>query len=297
MTLINWLLDKSVYFSFDQSGYKRHQKEFSQIQTDQDLGTVLITGGSDGIGASLRDSLLSQDQKVIITGRNEKKFIQHPNLINKSLDLSNWEEIKNLVQDLPPLDHLVLNAGGMPEQYTENKQGYELQFSSQLLGHLLLFLELHKTKKLKPKAKVLITSSGGMLLKKLNIDELFNNKEYDKVATYANVKRAQVILWQELPKKYPEYQWASMHPGWVKTRAVTEALPGFYKFTEKRLREPSEGADTLLWLLYQKELPNGAFWFDRKVAKVYPFPGTQEAQKERELLMGKINLIFNNELF
>jgi dehydrogenase/reductase SDR family protein 12 len=286
--VIDWLLDKSIYFSFDKSGYKRHQRSFQLINFEQGLGTILITGGSDGIGASLRDSLLENNQKVIITGRSEKKFIQHPNLTNKSLDLSNWEDIKSFAKELPVIGQLVLNAGGMPEEYSENSEGFEYQLSSQLLGHLVLFNELHKQKKLSPSAKILITSSGGMLLKKLNLEELFHNKNYDKVSTYANVKRAQVIIWEELAQIYPEYTWASMHPGWVKTRAVTEALPGFYNFTQKRLREPSEGADTLLWLLYQKNLPNGEFWFDRKIAKIYPFPGTQESSENRKSLLEKV---------
>ena len=34
-----------------------------------------------------------------------------------------------------------------------------------------------------------------------------------------------------------------MHPGWVETDAVKDAIPQFYDFTKKRLRTPEQGAD------------------------------------------------------
>jgi dehydrogenase/reductase SDR family protein 12 len=285
--MLNILLDKSIYFSFNKSGFLRHAKSFKPLNLEN-LGTVLITGASSGIGKAVKDELIKNGSKCIVTARDTTRFKNEENVEAFALDQSNWEHVKSFASKLGEIDHLVLNAGGMPDSYLENEHGVEYQCSSQLIGHFLLFMELHKQKKLKPGAKIIITSSGGMLLKKLNLANLFQQKKYDKVATYANVKRAQVIAIDEFSKMFPEYQWASMHPGWVDTRAVQESIPKFYEFTQKSLRTPDQGADTILWLLSLDRIKSGYFWFDRRVAKQNPMPFTKETSQDREKLIKEI---------
>jgi dehydrogenase/reductase SDR family protein 12 len=82
-------------------------------------------------------------------------------------------------------------------------------------------------------------SSGGMYLKKLDLDSLFNNQKYEKVSTYSNVKRAQVTLVEELSRqeRWKNVQVFSMHPGWVGTYGLKEALPKFFSLMKNRLRD------------------------------------------------------------
>jgi dehydrogenase/reductase SDR family member 12 len=282
--MLNYILDKSIYFSFDQSGFKRHQKYFKNIDMSKTLGTVLITGGTSGIGESCSNFLLSNGNKTIVTGRNSEKFSHKENLSSVQLDMVNWDQIIDFVDKLDIIDHLVLNAGGMPSEYAENDYQVEYQTSSQLLGHLILFRLLEKKKKLRKGGKVILVSSGGMLLKKLDLETLFQNPKYDKVDQYANVKRAQVIMNNIYADRYPDFHFSAMHPGWVGTNAVKDALPGFYKFTVNRLRNDAEGADTINWLLLTNDRPSGRFWFDRKEAKTDPMGFTNSSQEEIEKL-------------
>jgi dehydrogenase/reductase SDR family protein 12 len=39
-----------------------------------------------------------------------------------------------------------------------------------------------------------------------------------------------------------------MHPGWVDTPALREAMPDFHKKFENSLKDEDEGADTIVWL-------------------------------------------------
>ena len=285
--LWNWILDKTIYYSFDKTGYLRHKKLNFKALNERDIGVTLITGGTSGIGEALAD-MVSKNSKTIVTGRNKQKFKSLPNKSFLNLDSADWISFDKVIQDLPMIENLVFNAGGMPETYKENPSCVELQCASQLVGHLILFNKLHKASKLTPSAKILFTSSGGMLLKKLNLSTLFKNSRYDKVATYANVKRAQVIINEEISKLYPQYQWASMHPGWVATQALKEAIPSFFSKMEKRLRSADEGADTLYFLLLENSIPNGKFWFDRQIVSTHLSPFTKESVKDRKRLVKRV---------
>jgi NAD(P)-dependent dehydrogenase (short-subunit alcohol dehydrogenase family) len=183
----------------------------------------------------------------------------------------------------------VLNAGGMPESFETNRFGVELQFASQLFGHFLLARKLLAAGKLKPKARIVWVTSGGMYLKALDAKTVLHNSRYDKVATYANVKRAQVELLPYFARTFPEQLVTAMHPGWAATPGVANSIPGFSRLMQKRLRTPREGADTILWLLSTaKPLESGGLYFDRRRVTEhllwYTRGRTQDVRKLQELL-------------
>lgn len=81
--------------------------------------TILITGGSTGIGLSLAESFLSLGNEVIICGRREDKLIEaqkkHSNLHIKVCDVANGNDQKELFEwattHFPNLNILINNAG------------------------------------------------------------------------------------------------------------------------------------------------------------------------------------------
>ncbi len=272
------LLDKTVVFSFDKSGFNRHQKKFIEdiYQKKMSEKSILVTGATAGIGAEVAASLSSLGSSVFFTGRNQQRGRsfekQNPNSKFVSLDMANWREVYEFAKSCECFDHVVFNAGSMPEKLAVNENGIEFQCASQLVGHYYLLGWLKEFNKLKAGARIVWVSSGGMYLKKLDLKNLFYNLNYDKVETYANVKRAQVTLVEELSKKsnWDDTFIYSMHPGWVGTDGLKEALPKFYKLMQNRLRSPYEGADTILWCLLAENAPSsGGLYFDRE--KVSPY--------------------------
>ncbi len=286
----NKILDASIYYSFDKSGFLRHEKSFNETYQFISGSKAIITGGTSGIGQATALELAKQGVSVVITGRDKTKgelaSSQHDNFDFIELDMAKWNEISDVVEKIEPLDYVVLNAGGMPSEYKKNDLGVELQFASQLFGHYYLISELRNKNKLKKSARIVWVTSGGMYLSKLDLSTIFENIKYDKVATYANVKRAQVTLLPFFKEEFSEQIITAMHPGWAQTPGVSSAIPEFDKKMKGRLRSPLQGADTILWILGTKNpIESGCLYFDRKKVKTHFFWFTKSSdQKQSELI-------------
>lgn len=284
------LKDYSVVYSFDQTGYHRHAKHFSQLNPAQIAGKhFFVTGGSRGIGEAAVKSLLDMGATVTVTARTAADFDANfkgvSNVHFAALDLADFDAIRNL-----PLNHydgLVLNAGGMPSKLNVIEEQYDTIFASQLVGHYLLMRRMIEERRLKAGSPIHWVSSGGMYPTKLSLSDLTWQKQpYDKVKSYSNTKRAQLVLNALLAKRYKGFVFSCSHPGWVGTAALAEALPGFTGKLGSRLRTAEQGADTIVWCLEQgTKLPTGKFWFDRKPRSEYPLFWTKEPEPVRHALL------------
>ena len=298
----NSFLDKSIIFSFDKSGFIRHKLSFSEDLSKKNLKgkNVLVTGGTSGIGKNIVQKLASLGAKVFFTGRNKQKdnfFEKSDNHVFFVLDMSKWDELIKFCKNKQKYDYIVLNAGGMPSELVLNEFKFEHQFASQLLGHYFLVYFLHKSNRINTNARIVWVSSGGMYLKKLDLESLFFNEDYNKVSTYANVKRAQVTVVEEMSKqeKWRKAKIFSMHPGWVYTEGLKNSLPNFFSLMKNKLRNLEEGADTILWLLLtEKNIISGGFYFDRQITSPYILDYFNPSIETRKLLMRKIEEILKN---
>src|SRR6185436_15432007 len=82
--------------------------------------TILITGGSAGIGLEAAKQFLSNGAKVIITGRNQQKLDEakklYPALTAIKSDVANAADARllfNKIEELGGIDILYNNAGVM----------------------------------------------------------------------------------------------------------------------------------------------------------------------------------------
>lgn len=84
------------------------------------LNRVLVTGGNKGIGLEVVKKFLAIDYDIVVLGRDFSKF---PLKDNKKItmieyDLSNIEDLPNLVKQVGEIDTLINNAGYMQPKYS-----------------------------------------------------------------------------------------------------------------------------------------------------------------------------------
>lgn len=276
---------------FDRPGFERHARvrpAFSD-PLDSAPGKVLrgfVTGTSSGLGQAALARLRGLGHQVTGCSRRATE----PGAL--CLDLADWGAVADAVEQLDVLDFVALNAGGMPSEFALNADGVELQFASQVFGHFLLAHNLVRSGRLRPGGRIVWMSSGGMYLARLHLRHLTENPRYDKITTYANVKRAQVVLNEAMAAMplFADFGCYAMHPGWAETPGVEGSIPRFHRLTRSLLRDADQGADTLVWLAARQAglkpaLRSGAFYFDRLRTNTHLTPLTRESKAVREALL------------
>lgn len=297
------VLDVSPVGSFDRLGFARHALAFDPADLDVDLTgrRVVVTGANSGIGYATSLALADLGAEVTLLCRNPERAedaVQKIREVTGSrrvtsmiVDLSDLADVERACSELSgdPIDVLVHNAGVLPDERIESKDGLELTFATHVAGPHLMTARLRETLEASDEGRVIWVSSGGMLTTKLQLDDpQWLDRDYDGVRAYAETKRAQVILaelWAEELAETPVVV-NSMHPGWADTPAVASSLPRFHQVTEAILRTPEEGADTVVWLAASEAAASarGRFHFDRKAVRTHWLPTTRENQADRDAL-------------
>lgn len=129
--------------------------------------SILITGASSGIGKATAIACSKMGAKVVITGRNAERLQEtfqelegdgHHQII---AELTNEDDLKRLVEEVPPLDGLVNNAGiGSKTPINFIKQS-ALQniLDVNTIAPIMLTKMLLKKKKLQKGSSMVLTSS------------------------------------------------------------------------------------------------------------------------------------------
>ena len=192
------------------------------------------------------------------------------------------------------LDVLVNNAGCMINTRESDENGIEKNFATNTLGTHLLTTVLIPLLRKSSEPRVVIMTSGGMLVQKLNFDDPQMSKlsPFDGTMAYAQNKRQQVVMTEHYARQYPEIHFSVTHPGWADTPAVRSSMPDFYNKMKNRLRTADQGADTAVWLALSSAAlkhKSGLFFQDRKpVATHLPLAWTKSSAEEESRFMNDL---------
>ena len=305
--LVDRALDLTVVPGYSRLGYGMRHLNWEEAVGEYDLSgrTVLVTGGSSGIGeaacagfatAGAHVYMLARDydRAARAIGRIESRLPVTAGTVKLELcDLSDLSEVRRFAESfqarVAQLDLLVNSAGVLPSERTHTRDGVELTFATNVLGPFLLTSLLLPALLAAAPSRVITVSSGGMYTARLRADDLQLEKQsFDGPRFYAHTKRAQVALNRVWAERLPADRVAfhAMHPGWVDTAGLRASLPRFRRLIRPLLRDAHQGADTIVWLGTQPELEpaSGAFWHDRVPRPEHRLPATRETAGDREEL-------------
>ncbi|MGE0057169.1 MAG: SDR family NAD(P)-dependent oxidoreductase [Dehalococcoidia bacterium] len=263
----------------------------------------MITGANSGIGEAACADLARLGAKVHMVVRSRERGEQALGRIARAsgstaidlhtCDLSSLASVREFAASFlatgAALDVLVNNAGVLPGERTHTEEGFELAFATNVLGPFLLTALLLPALRRSAPSRVINVSSGGMYTARIDLDDLqLEHRKFRGAAFYAHTKRAEVILSEEWGRRLAADRITvhSMHPGWVATAGVAASLPGFNRVMGPLLRDPSAGADTIVWLAGSPEAAKstGQFWHDRQPRRKHRVPWTRETSEERSRL-------------
>lgn len=131
--------------------------------------TILVTGASSGIGQATAFECSKLGAKVILTARNQQRLMSvFENLEGDGhqlifADLSNDDDINNLVEQLPKLDGCSYNAGIVMTKPLPfyKKEDVLKMFQTNTFSAVFTIQQLVKKKKMNKNSSVVITTSAG----------------------------------------------------------------------------------------------------------------------------------------
>lgn len=132
--------------------------------------TILITGGTSGVGLEMAEQLSAQGNTVIVTGRDSDRLRQfrnsHPNLHTFPLEVTDLGSVHSLFQrvvaDFPRLNVLVNNAGLMQNVHFLEATAEHVadEVSVNLIGPLLVTQVFLPHLLMQPEAAIVNVTSG-----------------------------------------------------------------------------------------------------------------------------------------
>jgi len=189
--------------------------------------TAIVTGASSGIGLETAKALIAHGARVILAVRDEAKgraaakAMPGPGSAEVALlDLASLDSVRAFARDWSqqPVDLLINNAGVMIPPLSRTKDGFELQFGTNHLGHFAL------TNLLLPNVtgRVVTVSSSAHRYGRIDFDDLnWERRRYRAWRAYGQSKLANLLFTAELQRRLTEagspVLSMAAHPGYAAT--------------------------------------------------------------------------------
>ena len=228
----------------------------------------LVTGANSGLGYETSKFLLEKGATVImcsrdiIKGEKAKQELLKFNFSGKietvELDLSDLNKVRQFTEFIKNkfnyLDVLINNAGIMAPPKTFSSQGYEIQFAVNHLAHMCLTLELLSMLEKRNNSRVVTVTSGVQYFGRIEWEDLQGKLKYDRWASYAQSKLANVMFGLELNSKLNERKSKTSsllaHPGFARTNLQPKSVKAnqswledlAYKFMDPMFQSARMGA-------------------------------------------------------
>ncbi len=237
--------------------------------------SAIVTGAASGIGIETVRALARVGAAVTLAVRDVEagrrvaddiaRDTGNAQLQVAALDLLDRVSIAAFVDQWHgPLHLLINNAGIMACPQGHTREGWELQFATNHLGHFALALGLHRALAAADGARIVSVSSSGHLASPVMFDDLhFERRAYDPWKAYGQSKTANVLFAVEATARWADDGIVAnaLMPGGIMTnlqKHVSQATKDKWIELEKAgkffFKTPQQGAATSLVAAVAPEL-------------------------------------------
>jgi len=216
---------------------------------DQAGRTILVTGANSGLGLRSAEALASRGARVLMGCRNQEKAAVALETVKNAaadaapevmpLDLADLDDVrtcaKQLTDKLDQLDVLMNNAGVMAIPHQRTKQGFEMQFGTNHLGHFALTGLLLPILRRADAPRVVSVSSIVHRAARIRFND-WEEKGYSQWFPYIQSKLANLLFTSELQRRATavdaDLLAVAAHPGYAAT-SLSSGLPTVYRLGAK----------------------------------------------------------------
>ncbi|XP_058832542.1 retinol dehydrogenase 12-like [Topomyia yanbarensis] len=266
--------------------------QFKNKDIRLDAKVVIITGANSGIGKATAIECAKRGARVYMGCRDPIRMEKarqeildksgSQNVFGLELDLASLESIRKFVRTFLSMErrlHVLINNGGVmacPKGYT--KEGFELHFGTNHLGHFYLtHLLLDLLKKTAP-SRVVTVSSDVHRWGRIDKDDINCEKEYREWDAYMQSKLCNVLFSRHLARKLRGTGVTTycLHPGTINselTRYLNRAMmilakPILWVF----FKSAKSGAQTTLYCAMEPTIAgiSGKYYSDCRMKDLDP---------------------------
>ena len=248
------------------------KSEPTEVLKDIDLeGKVaMVTGGYSGIGLETTRALKEAGARVIVPARRKdvaksalSGIVESEDILN--LDLADPSSAQSFVNEFVDsgisLDILINNAAVMACPQMPTKEGWDLQFAVNHIGHFIITKGLLPTMS-SSGSRIVTLSSTGHKLSGIQWEDVHFEESYDKWKAYGQSKTAASLLAVEISERMKDegIKTYSVHPGGIftplqrhleKEEMIALGWLGedgeLSEMAAANFKSPTQGASTSLW--------------------------------------------------
>ncbi len=234
------------------------------MNENRDNHVMIVTGANSGLGLATTIELAKTGASVVMLCRDQtrgeralqqvRSTVENDQIYLMLADLADLDSVaafsRQFHDRFERLDVLVNNAGVFMQNRGETKQGLEMQFGVNHVGHFLLTLLLSDLLAKTDDSRVVVVSSGAHKAGRIYYEDLQLKNKYNMVRGYAQSKLANILFALKLAEYFEDKNTAvnCCHPGPVATNLGIDRITGFGKLIVGLLKPffitPEKGAKT-----------------------------------------------------
>ena len=263
--------------------------------------TVVIRGGTSGIGEIAAERLALMGARIVLIARNQfrgevtlaRLYERAPGLDHTVhyADLARLPEMKRVAAEIankePRIDVLINDAGAMFSSRRLTEDGLEYTFALNHMAYFVVTEGLRERLLASSPARIVNVSSAAHQGARLDFDDLQSAKGFGAMKAYSRSKLCNILFTRELARRLHGTGVTAncLHPGFVATRFGDQSggvISRFVGLAKLFAISPEKGAETIIYLATSTAVTEttGEYFY-----KCRPITPSQAARDDRAALL------------